>query len=47
MTFIRSYIEGYSYDLNEKFSEILSSSVGAYYIECFETGKNLSCMYGE
>ena len=47
LSFIRKYLEGYGYDLNEKFGVILRKTIGEYYVECYETGKSLACMHGQ
>ena len=47
LTYLRSYLEGYGFNLNEKLSKIFRNYVGNYYIDCYEQGKALSCMYGK
>ena len=46
LQFIRKYLEGYSYNLNEKFCEILRKNIVDYYVECYKTGKSLACIHG-
>ena len=47
LKFIREHLQRFSYSANEKFLFILRKEMGEYYIDCYETGKNLACMHGE
>jgi hypothetical protein len=45
--FIRKYLDGYGYNLNNKFCDVIRTRIGDYYVECYETFKSLACMHGE
>ena len=47
LDYIRTNVEGYGYDMEENFALILMLDVGENYLQCFETGKNISCMNAE
>ena len=47
LNFIRDFIDRFGYDLHQNFYSILRIQICQYYVQCFETSKALSCMYGK
>ena len=40
-------MDGYGYNLNNKFCDVLRTRIRDYYVECYETFKSLVCIHGE
>ena len=45
--YICNYIEGFSYELHEKFSNILKKELGGYYLQCYKASKSLAILHSE
>ena len=47
ITFIRFYLEKFTFDVRQKFIKILSSTWGSFYVDCYEANKNLNVIHSE